>query len=65
MHRQRPRIEPKFHQIEILMGAGRFRRLFFIRRGRGWGVLRGFAIWIFVIKEIKRGRDLFGRGERA
>jgi len=30
--RQRPRMEPKFHQMERLIGAGRFRMLFFRAR---------------------------------
>lgn len=34
--------------MEMLIGAGRFRSLFFISKGRGWGVFRGFIIGVYL-----------------
>lgn len=42
--RQRPRREPKFHQIDRLIGAGRFIRLSLIENSRGCGGLRRLGI---------------------
>lgn len=42
--KHRPRIEPKFHQIDRLTGAGRFRRLFLRENRSGWGVFRELGI---------------------
>ena len=47
--KQRPRIEPKFHQIERLIGAGRSRRLCFSVLYRGIGVFRGFIIGLVML----------------
>lgn len=39
-------MEPKFHQMEILMGVGRLRRLCFNKEKIGSGVLRGLTIMV-------------------
>jgi len=44
MARHIRRIEPKFHHIERLMGAGRFRRLSFIINRSGYWVFRELII---------------------
>lgn len=44
--RQRPRREPKFHQAEMLEGAGRSTRASFAILSRGW-VFRRLAIMCF------------------
>ena len=48
MIRQMPRIEPKFHQIDRLIGVGRSRRLCLSVAYRGLGVLSGFIIFVLV-----------------
>lgn len=42
--RHSPIIDPKFHQMEILIGVGMSSSLFFNNKNRGWGVLREFTI---------------------
>lgn len=50
--KQRPRREPKFHQTEILEGAGRSTSASLAIFNRGW-VLRRLAIGVLVV-ELQR-----------
>jgi hypothetical protein len=42
--RHRPSIDPKFHQIEILLGAGRSIIELFMIFTKGWDLRRGWYI---------------------
>jgi hypothetical protein len=58
MVRHRIKIEPKFHQIDRLIGAGRLSRLFFSNINTGTGVLMGLAIkCVSVLVEGRMGAE--------